>query len=126
MKWAMVAAMMTRTRESDPEAEQAPNESYIRLARQVAPMVAVAVLTAGGLQFGPLGQDVTGGRQEIQSLMIETGKLRLEINHLHERITDISTRRTAQVEGLEKRILQCELEIARRTGPGAAKQQGMM
>lgn len=126
MKWAMVAAMMTRTRETDPEAEQAPNETYIRLARQVAPMIGVSLLTAAGIHLGPVGQDVQGGRVEIQAVLIEQGKLRVELGHLHERINEISTRRTAQVGELEKRILQCELEIARRTGPGAAKQQGMM
>lgn len=123
MKWAMVAAMMTRTTQDDPEAEQAQNETYIRLARRVAPLVTVSLLTAGGIHLGPMGQDITGGRAEIQALMIETAKLRSEFGHLHERLNDISVRRTAQVEGLEKRVLACELEIARRAVP---KQQGVM
>ena len=110
---------MTR-RTDDPENGDG-GEPVTRLAKQAAPLVVVSLMTAAGIQLGPVGANVEDGRKEIQELMVRMSTLSSDMVHLHEKVNDISARRTMQVSELEKRMLSCELEIAKRSG----KQGGM-
>jgi hypothetical protein len=113
-----VAGAMTMTRRTDEPEEGDGAEPISRLAKQMAPMVVVSLMTAAGVQFGPVGANVEDGRKDIQILMVKVSTLTADMTHLHEKVQEISNRRTLQVESLEKRILSCELEIAKRGGRG--------
>ncbi len=79
-------------------------------------MIVVSLLTAGGIQLGPMGEGVSDGREEIKRLTIQVTQLSSDFRHITERIDEVTTRRTAQVGELEKRILTCELNQARESG----------
>ena len=104
------ASMMTLRRREDDDG--GPDDSIARLAKQMAPLVGVSLLTVGGMQFSPIGADVMGGRKEIQDIVVKVERVSADVAHVTERINEISARRTQQVADLERRILSCELTIA--------------
>lgn len=106
---ALLAALtMRRRQDDDPEQDRA----IARYAKQVAPMVAVALLTGAGVQLGPMGRDVSDGRDDLHKVVTAVTRLEERMGALDARVTDISTRRAAQVEDLEKRVRVCEIQQA--------------
>lgn len=117
-----LAAMVAMRRRHDDNGPEAGSDSAVgRYAKQVAPMVVVSLLTGAGVQLGPMGQDVSGGRAEIQRIAVALTRLEERLSALDTRVSEVSARRSAQVADLEKRVLSCEITQAQHGMAGAKK-----
>ena len=116
---AGLAAMMTvRRRADDPD-----RDTSVRLyAKQVAPVVLAVLAGVGGYKYAPLPPDrsavalheqITVATKALQDLSTRVALMDQSQHALSAKVQEISDRRTAQVDILEKRIMTCELDIAR-------------
>jgi hypothetical protein len=115
LPWGLM--MVPRRRVSD-DADDAQTKAAALVKPMMMPMF-TAALAVLGVSAGPvdkLHNEFSSLQKEVVAARTDLATATVELVALRDRVSDISTRHTALVADLERRILACELNIAEARG----------
>lgn len=108
LPWGMMMVPTRRSSDEEPD--------WMTYVRPIMLPVATVVATISGVNLGPIQSvhdEVTKLGVSVYQAREELIRTQTELAGLKSQVSEISSRRNLQVAELEKRILACELTIAK-------------